>query len=120
MNYFIVVDSQQEIEHLLTYKMNLKHKVVEHINYMCNWLFKLYMHGVHEFYIEQQMEIVLNSLLKEYDLIRQSLKDRLSSLDFNTLTNEMLLKREHLYIIMSIRRTGRSARQLDPVAKFIL
>ena len=52
LNYFVVVDSQQEIKHLLSYKMNPKHKVVEHIDYMYNWLFRLYMHGVHEFYIE--------------------------------------------------------------------
>ena len=31
----------------------------------------------------------------------------------------MLLERERLYIIMGIRRTGWSARKLDPVAKFI-
>ena len=65
------------------------------------------------------MEIVLNSLLEKWDLVLQSMKDRLSSLDFNTLANEMLLKRERLYTIISIRRTGRSARQLDPATKFI-
>ena len=65
MDYFVVLNYQQEIEHLLDYKMNPKHKFIKHIDYMYNWLFRLYMHGVHEFYIEQQMEIVLNSLPKE-------------------------------------------------------
>ena len=32
----------------------------------------------------------------------------------------MLLERERLYIVMGIRRTGRSVRHLDPAAKFIL
>ena len=65
------------------------------------------------------MEIVLNSLLEEWNLVRQSLKDRLNSLDFNTLADEMLLERECLYAAMGIWRTGRNARHLDPVAKFI-
>ena len=65
------------------------------------------------------MEIVFNSLPKEWNLVRQSLKDRLNSLDFNTLADEMLLERERLYTTMGIRRTSRSARHLDPVAKFI-
>ena len=45
---------------------------------------------------------------------------QVSALDFNSLVEEMLLKRERLYTIMGIRRTGRSARKLDPAAKFIL
>ena len=65
VDYFVVVDRQQEIENLLGYKMNPEHCVVEHINFIYNWLFKLYMHDVHEFYIEQQMKIVLDSLSKE-------------------------------------------------------
>ena len=65
------------------------------------------------------MKIVLNSLLEEWNLIRQSLKDKLSSLDFNTLTDEMMLEREHLYTAMGIWHTSRSTRHLDPVAKFI-
>ena len=40
-------------------------------------------------------------------------------MDFNSLAEDMLLKREGLYTIMGIRRTCRSARKLDPVAKFI-
>ena len=83
-------------------------------------MFRLYMHGVYEFYIEQQMKIVLNSLLEEWDLFRQLLKDRLSSLDFNTLADEMLFESERLYTVMGIRCTGRSVRQLDHTAKFIL
>ena len=120
MDYFVVVDRQQEIKNLLEYKINPEHRIVEHINFMYSWLFKLYMHGVHEFYIEQQMEIVLDSLLEEWNQVRQSLKDRLSALDFNSLAEDMLLERERLYTIMDIRRTGRSARKLDPVTKFIL
>ena len=65
------------------------------------------------------MEIVLDSLLEEWNQVRQSLKDRLSTLDFNSLAEDMLLERERLYTIMGIRRTGRSARKLDPAAKFI-
>ena len=74
--------------------MNPEHRVVEHVNFMYNWLFKLYMHGVHEFYIKQQMEIVLNSLSEEWNQVQQSLKDKLSALDFNSLTEDMLLERE--------------------------
>ena len=120
VDYFVVVDNQQEIKSLLEYKTNPEHCVVEHINFMYNWLFQLYMHGIHEFYIEQQMKIVLNSLLMEWNQVRQSLKDKLSTLDFNSLTEEMLLERERLYTIMGIRCTSRSARKLDPAAKFIL
>ena len=119
VDYFVVVDRQQEIENLLGYKMNPEHCVVEHINFIYNWLFKLYMHDVHEFYIEQQMKIVLDSLSKEWNQVRQSLKDKLSALDFNSLTEDMLLEREQLYTIMSIRCTGWSARKFDPAAKFI-
>ena len=86
--------------------MNHEHRAVEHINFMCNWLFKLYMHGIHEFYIEQQMKIVLDSLPEEWNQVQQSLKDRLSALDFNSFTEDMLLEREQLYTIMSIRCTG--------------
>ena len=43
----------------------------------------------------------------------------LSFLDFNTLVNEMMFERDRLYTAMGIRRTGCSARQLDPAAKFI-
>ena len=99
--------------------MNHEHRVVEHINFMYNWLFKLYMHGIHEFYIEQQMEFVLDSLLEEWNQVRHSLKDRLRALDFNSLAGAMLFEREQLYIIMGIRHTGRSTRKLDPAAKFI-
>ena len=120
VDYFVVVDRQQKIKNLLGYKMNPEHRIVEHINFMYNWLFKLYIHGVHEFYIEQQMEIVLDSLPEKWNQVRQSLKDRLSALDFNSLAEDMLLERERLYTIMGIRRTGRSARKLDPAAKFIL
>ena len=102
VDYFVVVDSQQEIKNLLGYKMNPEHRVVEHIKFMYNWLFRLYMHEIHEFYIEQQMEIILNSLLKEWNQVRQSLKDRLSALGFNSLTEDMLLKRERLYTIIGI------------------
>ena len=106
MDYFVVVDRQQEIKNLLGYKMNLEYCIVEHINFMYNWLFKLYIHDVHEFYIEQQMEIVLDSLPEEWNQVRQSLKDRLSALDFNSLAEDMLLERERLYTIMGIRCTG--------------
>ena len=69
MNYFVVVDCQQEIKSLLEYKMNHEHRVVEHINFMYNWLFRLYMHEIHEFYIEQQIAIVLDSLLEEWNQV---------------------------------------------------
>ena len=77
------------------------------------------MHGVHEFYIEQQIAIVLDSLLEEWNQVRQSLKDKLNALDFNSLVEDMLFERERLYIIMGIWRTGRSARKLDSAAKLI-
>ena len=94
---FCCNDHQQDIKHLLNYKMNPKHKVVEHIEFMCNWLFRFYMHGVHKFYIEQQMKIVFDSLLEEWNQVRQSLKNKFSALDFNTLTNEMLIERVIVY-----------------------
>ena len=118
LNYFVIIDGQQKIEHILTYKMNPNHKVVEHINYMYCCSFKLYIYGVHEFYIEQQMEIVLNFLLEECNLVRQSFKNKLNSLDFNTFAHKRLLEREHFYTAMDIRHTGHSARHLDPTAKF--
>ena len=93
MDYFVVVDHQQEIKNLLGYKMYPEHRIVEHINFIYNWLFKLYIHGVHEFYREQQMKIVLDSLSEEWNQVRQSLKDRLSALDFNSLVEDMLLER---------------------------
>ena len=65
------------------------------------------------------MEIVLDSLLEEWNQVQRSLKDRLSALNFNSLTEEMLLERERLYTIMGIRCTCRSTRKLDLVAKFI-
>ena len=120
VDYFVVVDSQQEVKSLLEYKMNLEHRVVEHINFMYNWLFKLYIYEIHEFYIEQQMTIVLNSLPEKWNQVRQSLKNKLSALNFNSLAEDMLLERERLYTIIGIRRTGRSAKKLDPAAKFIL
>ena len=52
MDYFVVVDRQQEIKNLLGYKMNPEHRIIEHINFIYNWLFKLYIHDVHEFYIK--------------------------------------------------------------------
>ena len=86
---------------------------------MYNWLVRLYMYSVHEFYIEQQMAIVLDSLPEEWNLVRQSLKDRLSSLDFNTLADDLLLEWKHLYTVMGILCTGWSARKLDHTVKFI-
>ena len=119
MDYFVIVDRQQKIKNLLEYKMNLEHCIIEHINFMYNWLFKLYMHGVHEFYIKQQIAIVLDSLPEEWNQVRQSLKDRFTALDFYSLAEDMLLERERLYIIMGIRRIGRSTKKLDPAVKFI-
>ena len=88
VDYFVVVDCQQEIKNLLGYKMNPEHNIVKHINFMYNWLFRLYMHRIHEFYIEQQMEIVLDLLSKKWNQVRQLLKNRLSALDFNSLVEE--------------------------------
>ena len=65
VDYFVVVDRQQEIKILLEYKMNLEHRIVGHINFMYNWLFRLYVHEIHKFYIEQQIVIVLDSLPEE-------------------------------------------------------
>ena len=120
MDYFVVVDRQQEIKNLLGYKMNHEHHIVKYINSMYNWLFKLYIHGVHEFYIEQQMEIVHDSLPEEWNQVQQSLKNKLSALDLNSLAEDMLLEKERLYTIMGIQCTGRGTRKLDLTAKFIL
>ena len=51
--------------------------------------------------------------------MRQSLENRLKSLDFNNLADEILFERERLYAEKGIRRTGRSASHLDVAAKFI-
>ena len=83
------------------------------------WLFRLYIYGVHEFYIEQQIEIILNSFLEEWNPVQQSLKDRLSSLDFNSFVDEMLLERERLYTAIGIQRTSHSTRHLDLIAKSV-
>ena len=82
--------------------MNPEHTVVEHINFMYIGFFRLYMHEIHKFYIEQQMTIVFDSLPEEWNQVRQSLKDRLRALDFNSFAEDMLLERERLYTIMGI------------------
>jgi hypothetical protein len=43
----------------------------------------------------------------------------MESLDFNNLTDEMMLERERQYAKKGIRRTGKSAGRLDAAAKFI-
>ena len=63
---------------------------------------RLAMSGVYEFYIEHQMLIVLNSLPKEWMSVRLSLENRLKSLDFNNLVDEMLLERERQYTKIGI------------------
>ena len=65
-------------------------------------MFRLYTHDVHKFYIEQRMKIILDSLPDEWNQVRQSFKDRLNALDFNSLAEDMLLERERLYTIMGI------------------
>jgi len=52
-------------------------------------------------------------------LVRLSLEYRLESLDFNNLTDEMLLERERQYAEKGIQRTGRNTSHLDATAKFI-
>ena len=113
------MDREQQIDHLLSYVINPVHKIREHIDYMYHWMIRLAMSGVYEFYIEQQMLIILNSLSAEWYPVRQSLENRLKSLDFNNLADEMLFERERLYAEKGIRRTGRSASHLDVAAKFI-
>ena len=34
LEYFAVVDKQQQIDHLLSYVINLVHKIQEHIDYI--------------------------------------------------------------------------------------
>jgi hypothetical protein len=43
----------------------------------------------------------------------------MESLDFNNLTNEMLLERERQYAKKGIRRTEKNTGRLDAAAKFI-
>jgi len=119
LEYFVIMDRQQQIDHLLGYAFNHVHKIQEHIDYMYHWMSRLAMSGVYEFYMEHQILIVLNSLPKEWMSVRVSLEYRLESLDFNNLSNEMLLERERQYAKKDIRRTGRSASRLDAAAKFI-
>ena len=47
------------------------------------------------------------------------MKQRLSSLNFNTLAENILLERESQLKAMGIRRTGRSARCLESAARFV-
>ena len=65
-NIFVVVNIQQQIDHLLGYTINLVHKIQEHIDYIYHWMSRLAMSGVYEFYMEHQMLIVLNSLPEEW------------------------------------------------------
>jgi hypothetical protein len=65
-NIFVVVNIQQQIDHLLGYTINLVLKIQEHIDYMYHWMSRLTMSGVYEFYMEHQMLIVLNSLPEEW------------------------------------------------------
>jgi hypothetical protein len=95
LEYFVVVDRQQQIDYLLGYTINLVHKIQEHIDYMYHWMNRLAMSNVYKFYMEYQMLIVLNSLLEECMPVRLLLEYRLESLDFNNLADEMLLERKH-------------------------
>jgi hypothetical protein len=65
-NIFVVVNIQQQIDHLLGYTINIVLKIQEHIDYMYHWMSRLTMSGVYEFYMEHQMLIVLNSLPEEW------------------------------------------------------
>jgi len=58
---------------------------------MYNWMSRLAMSDVYEFYMEHQLLIVFNSLPEEWMSVRLSLEYRLESLDFNNLDDEMLL-----------------------------
>ena len=97
LKYFIVVDRQHKIDHLLCYASNLVHKIQEHIDYMYHWMSRLDMSSVYKFYMEHQMLIVLNSLPEEWMSMQLLLEYRLESLDFNNLADEMLFERECHY-----------------------
>ena len=114
-----VVATRAQIIHLLAYKKSAFHTVAENIDYMYHWIANLWHRDVHEFFIEQQIQIVLDALPNEWESVRQALKQRLSSLDFNTLAEDILLERESQLKAMGIRRTGRSARCLEPAARFV-
>ena len=101
-----VVATRAQIIHLLAYKKSAFHTVAEHIDYMYHWIANLWHRDVHEFFIEQQIHIVLDALPDEWESVRQALKQRLSSLDFNTLTDDILLERESQLKAMGIRRIG--------------
>ena len=116
---FVIMDKQQQINHLLGYTINHVHKIQEHIDYMYHWMSKLTMSSVYEFYMEHPMLIILNSLFEEWIWMWLSLKYRLESLYFNNLANEMLLEREHQYTEMCIRCIEWSIGCLDATAKFI-
>ena len=73
MEYFVVVERQQQIDHLLGYAFNPIHKIQEHVDYMYHWMSRLDVNGIYEFYMEHQMLIVLNSLPKEWMSVRLSL-----------------------------------------------
>jgi hypothetical protein len=113
------VDRQQQINHLLGYTINLVHKIQEYIDYMYHYMSRLAMSGVYEFYMEHQMLIVLNSLHEEWMLMRLSLEYRLKFLDFNNLTDVLLLEREHQYTKKGIQCTIISVSRLDVATKFI-
>ena len=101
-----VVATRAQIIHLLTYKKSAFHTVAEHIDYMYHWIANLWHRDVHELFIEQQIQIVLDALPDEWESVRQALKQRLSSLDFNTLAEDIQLERESQLKTMGIRRTG--------------
>ena len=87
------VATRAQINHLLTYKKSAFHTVAEYIDYMYYLIANLWHRDVHEFFIEQQIQIVLDALPDEWESVRQALKQRLSSLDFNTLAEDILLER---------------------------
>jgi hypothetical protein len=99
--------------------INHVHKIQKYIDYMYHCISRLAMSGIYEFYMEHQMLIILNSLPEKWISVRLSLEYRLKSLDFNNLTDEMILDRERRCTKKDIRRTGSSAGRLDVVAKFI-
>jgi hypothetical protein len=103
----------------LDYVINHVHKIQKYIDYMYHWIRTLAMGGVYEFYMEHQMLIILDSLPEKWMSVRLSLENRLESLDFNNLADEMLLHRERRCTKKDIRCTGSSAGRLDVVAKFI-
>ena len=75
------------LEQLCAYKKNPKHSLREHVDVMYNklWTFHVIYNEHYEFSVEQQMRIVLNSLLDSWKSERKALAEKENDLNYNKM-----------------------------------